>query len=152
MKLFFQIFLIFLLIGCQSKESKNYESKISGRWFFAEEYFITRYDDQGFEEPPPPPRERLGYNFFSKDSCESNLQYRLVDFEGKSNQNFIFERDVKKDLGRKTIYKIENDSLKIFDRTFNRWESFYIMSLDKNNLVLNNHNLVIQKFARVLKD
>lgn len=149
MKIFLQIFLFFLLIGCQSKENKNYESKISGKWLFAEEYFITRYDDEGFEEPPPPPRERLGYNFFSKDSCETNFSFFKIndttklDFRGKYS-------DVE-NIGRKTIYKIEDDSLKIFNRSFNRWESFYIMRLDTNNLVLNNQNAVIQKFARVIK-
>ena len=143
MKVFIQIFLVFLLIGCQSKENKNYESKILGKWIFADEYFITRYDDEGFAEPPPPPRERLGYNFFSKDSCEANENY--VDLK-----SFDVDYYYKK-FGRKTVYKIENDSLKIFNRSLNRWESFYIMNLDSNNMVLNNENLIIQKFARVIK-
>ncbi|WP_312075357.1 hypothetical protein [Chryseobacterium sp.] len=151
MKGLIQIVLVFLLIGCQSKENKNYESKILGKWIFADEYFITRYNDEGFEEPPPPPREHLGFDFFSKDSCEANENYYLIDFQGKSDGNNIFERDVLKKLGKKTIYKIENDSLKIFNRSFNRWESFYIMNLDSNNMVLNNQNTIIQKFVRVIK-
>ena len=133
------------------KENKDFETKILGKWIFAEEYFVTRYDNDGFKEPPPPPREHLGYDFFSQDSCESDSPYFLVDSEGQSDQNFIFERDVKKDLGRKTIYKINDDSLKIFNKTFNRWDSFYIMRLDDNNLVLNNHNSVIQQFVRKVK-
>jgi hypothetical protein len=151
MKLLVQIFLVVLLIGCQSKESKNYKSKISGKWIFAEEYFITRYDDEGFEEPPPPPREHLGYNFFSKDSCETNFSFFKIIDSTKKVGNFIVTHDNVNNLGRKTIFKIEDDSLKIFNKTFDRWESFYIMRLDTNNLVLNNQNAIIQKFVRVLK-
>lgn len=143
MKFFLQIFLVFLLIGCQSKENKNYESKILGKWIFADEYFITRYNDEGFEEPPPPPREHLGYNFFSKDSCEANVNY--VDINSFDVDSYHTK------FGRKTVYKIENDCLKIFNRSFNRWESFYIMNLDSNNMVLNNQNTIIQKFVRVIK-
>ncbi|WP_262150972.1 lipocalin family protein [Chryseobacterium foetidum] len=149
MKILIQIFLVLLFIGCQSKEVKNYESKILGKWIFAEEYFITRYNDEGFEEPPPPPRERLGYNFFSKDSCETNFSFFKINDTTKINFRGHYS-DIA-NLGRKTAYKIENDSLKIFNRSFNRWESFYIMNLDSNNMVLNNHNTIIQKFARVIK-
>lgn len=143
MKGLIQIVLVFLLIGCQSKENKNYETKISGKWIFADEYFITRYDDEGFAEPPPPPREHLGFDFFSKDSCEANENY--VDLKS-FDVDYYYTK-----FGRKTAYKIENDSLKIFNRSFNRWESFYIMNLDSNNIVLNNQNTIIQKFARVIK-
>lgn len=143
MKVFIQIFLVVLLIGCQSKDSKNYQSKISGKWLFVEEYFITRYDNDGYEEPPPPPRENLGFNFYSKDSCEAN--YIFVEIKS-------FDVDYYKPIGRKTVYKIDNDSLKVFDRSINKWKSVYIMRLDSNNLTLNYNNAIIKKFVRVLKD
>ena len=143
MKIFQQMFFVFILIGCQSNENKSLDSKILGKWVFASEYFITRYDNEGFEEPPPPPREHFGYNFFTKDSCEANQMF--VDLT-------TFDVDYYQPIGRKTIYKIEDDSLKIFNKTLDKWESFYMMRLDNNNLVLNHKNTVIQKFVRVLKD
>jgi hypothetical protein len=143
MKLFLQIFLFFILVSCQSNENKNLESKISGKWIFVEEYFITRYNDEGFEEPPPPPIENLGFYFFSKDSCEANQMF--VDLKTK-------DVDYWKKLGRKTIYKVDKDSLKVFNRTLNVWQSASIMKLDHNNLVLNYGNLVIKKFVRVIKE
>jgi len=143
MKLLVPIFLVVFLTGCQSKEGKNYESKILGKWIFSDEYFITRYDNEGYEEPPPPPREHYGYNFFSKDSCEANENYVNL----KSLDVDYYQTK----FGRKTVYKIENDSLKIFNRSFNKWDSFYIMNLDSNNMVLNNQNTIIQKFVRAIK-
>lgn len=146
MKFFQRIFFVFILTNCQSNDNKNIHSEILGKWIFAEEHFISTYDNEGFLVPPPPPRERLGYNFYTNDSCETNFSFfkindtRQIDFRGHYS-------DIEK-LGRKTIYKIENDSLKIFNRTFNRWDSFYIMKLDANNLVLNNQNSVIQQFVR----
>jgi len=143
MKLFLQIFLVFILIGCQSNENKNFESKISGKWIFAEEYFITRYDDGGFEEPPRPPIKNLGFNFYSKDSCEANQMF--VDLKSFHVNYYQTE------FGRKTAYKINKDSLKIFNRSLNKWESAYIMRLDSNNLIISYDNVIIKKFARVLK-
>ena len=157
MKLFSVFIILIITLGsCNSEnkkneiKSKNLDSKILGKWIFADEYFISRYDDEGFEVPPPPPRERLGYNFFTKDSCETNFSFFKINDTTKLD--FRGHYSDRKNLGRKTVYKIENDSLKIFNRTFNRWDSFYIMRLDSNNLVLNNQNSVIQQFARKLKN
>lgn len=142
MKFFLQIFLIFLLIGCQSKENKDLV-KISGKWLFAGEYNITTFTNDGYEIPPSPPIENLGFNFYSKDSCEANQIF--VDLK-------TFDVDWAKRIGRNTIYKLNEDSLRVFNRTLNKWESAYIMKLDNNNLVLNYHNVIIRKFARVIKD
>ena len=156
MKLF-SVFIILIISfsSCNSESKKNenkrkiLESKILGKWIFTEEYFISRYDDEGFEVPPPPPRERLGYNFFTKDSCETNFSFFKINDTTKLDFRGHYS-DIK-NLGRKTIYKIENDSLKIFNRTFNRWDSYYIMQLDTNNLVLNNQNSIIQQFVHKIK-
>lgn len=82
MKLFSVYFILFItLCSCNSEnkkndtKSKNLESKILGKWIFAREHLITTYDNDGFEVPPPPHIEKLGYNFFSKDSCEENQMF-----------------------------------------------------------------------------
>jgi hypothetical protein len=141
-----QILLVLILTGCQSKENNDYKSKITGKWIFDDKYYISRYDKDGNLLTPPLSllRENLGFNFLSKDSCEANEDY--VDLKSLDVDYYRVK------YGRKTIYKIENDSLKVFNRTSNRWKSYYIMILDENNLVLNDHNEIIQKFARVIKD
>lgn len=113
-----------MILRCSEKK----QTFISGKYNFVEEYYIANYDDFGDLIPPNPPYKDLGFNFYSKDSCESNRKY----FDAKSFDVDYF----KVELGRKTIYKIEKDSLKIFNRTLEKWESYYILHCDKNNLTL----------------
>lgn len=151
MKFLLQLFLVFILIHCQSNDKNDFNDKISGKWIFADEYFITTYSTDGTEEPPSPPRENFGFNFFSKDSCESNYQYLKIIDSTKLKDRVGISHDNIQNVGRKTIYRINKDSLKVFDRGLNRWQAFKIMKLDNNNFIINENDVIIKKFVRVLK-
>lgn len=126
-------------MSCQ----KNDEKIIDGKWIFVEEYNIPYYNKDGYEEPPFPQKIDLGFNFYSKDSCEAN--YTFYDLKTKDVDYY------KTTFGRKTKFKIKKDLLKIFDRTLNKWTNYKIMNLDENNLVLNYNDILIKNYVRVLK-
>lgn len=133
------IILIIILFSCENKE----QSKIKGNWHFVREYNIPYFDKDGYELPPIPPTQNLGFNFYSGDSCEANQSF----YDSKSfNVDYYMV-----ELGRKTIYEIKDDSLKVFDRTLEKWQSYHIIYLDDNNLTLNNNNRVIKSFTKKLK-
>lgn len=73
-------------------------------------------------------KKDLGFNFYSKDSCEANQEF----YDPKSFNVDYF--GVK--LGRKTAFKIMGDSLKIFNKTLGKWEAYKIAYFDENNLTL----------------
>lgn len=137
----FQLCVILFLFSCHKKEEKT----ITGKWIFVEQYKIPHFDKDGDEEPSSPIIfvKDLGFNFYSKDSCEANY----VFYEPKSFDVDYFN----KTLGRKTTFKIEKDSLKIFNRTLEKWESYEIMYFDENNLILNKGNWLIKNYAKKTK-
>lgn len=140
MKNYIQILLILILFSCQ----KDNEKIIEGKWIFVSEYNLPYYNKDGYEEPPSPPRKDLGFNFYSKDSCEAN--YEFYDLATK---NVDYYRET---FGRKTEFKIDSDSLKIFNRSLNKWTSYKIMNLNENNLTLNNGNRLIKSYVKMLKN
>ncbi|MCG2792943.1 MAG: hypothetical protein L6262_05280 [Weeksellaceae bacterium] len=140
MKNYIKIILLVFTFSCQKENKKVLE----GKWIFVSNYNIPHYTLDGFEEPPLPPKNDLGFNFFSKDSCEANsIFYNLksldVDYYRES-------------FGRKTVFKIDKDSLKIFDRSLNKWTRYKIMRLDENNLVLNYNDIQIKNYVKILKN
>lgn len=111
-------------LGCSHEK----QLQINGKYDFVSKYNIPIYSKDGDELPPPPPKKNVGFNFYSKDSCESNYKY----YDLKS-----FDVDYyRTEFGRKTRYKIEGDSLKVFNRTMEKWDSYFILHLDENNLTL----------------
>ncbi len=115
---------------------------LSGKWILAEKIDITRYDQDG--QALPPPREDIGFNFYSADSCEANVNfYNPASFD----DDYFAES-----WGRKTVYKLEDDSLKIFDRQMDQWKTYQVMFQDINNLILNDGNMQIKVYVRKLKN
>lgn len=149
MKLFLGILLTLFLLGCKKSTDDNSYSKIAGKWIFVNQTDIISYDKDGYGFPPPPPRENLGLNFYSKDSCESFEIYMEFIDSIKNWKEIRKDNNIKK-LGRKTIYFVNKDSLKIFDRSFNKWRSYKIMFLNENNLILNYENVLITNYVRKL--
>ena len=133
------ILILILFFSCQKK--KDY--KIEGKWIFVTEFNLPNFDKDGNDIPPLPPRENLGFNFYSKDSCEANERF----FDLKS-----FDVDhYKVKLGRKTIFKIKNDTLLIFNRTLEKCDSYKILNIDDNNLTLLCNGRLIKSFAKKVK-
>ncbi len=131
--------MLLILFSCQKEDKKT----IEGKWIFVSEYNIPSYSIDGSEEPPLPPRKDLGFDFYSKDSCKAN--YEFFDL------NTLDVNYFQKSFGRKTKFKIDNNSLKIFNRSLNKWTNYKIMRLDENNLVLNYNDIQIKNYVRKLR-
>lgn len=135
------------LYSCQAQTSKNYEDKILGEWKFAKEISLKENTNEIEKELSPPPPELsslyppiIGYEFFPDNICENKAGYFYFK-ENDGKRIFHF-------LGTMTKYKIENDSLKIFNPAHNIWNSARIYSITKDTLTLQFHPKNITKFVK----
>lgn len=79
---------------------------------------------------------KTGYIFYPDNSCEDKLGY----FK-RENSEWIF-------LGTTTIYKIEDDSLKIFNLTDSTWKNTKIESISSDTLTLITKDSSLIKYAK----
>lgn len=114
------IFLLsFFVLSCKNNPKKNFETLILGDWSMVQSI-------EGSKESIHKPLDNSGYIFYENNICEFKSGY--FDYNRDRNYNIF--------LGTKTKYKIENDSLKIYDLTHSMWQSWYIIKMDSNFLTL----------------
>jgi len=83
-----------------------------------------------------------GYIFFEDKSCENKLgYYNLIESIEREDRKVIY-------LGNKTKYKIENDSLKIFDLSKKTWTNQKIVSISKDTLVIQESDSIYSKYSK----
>lgn len=131
------IFILLLtFVSCRQKTTSEYEKSIIGEWTMVKE----EIKKQNSEEPPPPPSPMgkfvSGYTFLPNNICEYKLGFfkRIVD--GR-----LF-------LGTTTKYKIEEDSLKIFNRSDSLWTSLKIVSITADTMTLQWNDTTAVKYSK----
>lgn len=137
-KLLYFLILIFL-ISC--KERKNYDFLILGDWQYVEE------KTSNYEEPPSPFPKRLPEISFQKNNIYINKDgfYKIDESERKQGfeeiKNTLF-------LGTTSKFKIEKDSLYLYNLISKKYESLHIIKIDKTNLILKSKSGIISKFKK----
>lgn len=121
------------------------EKDIVGEW-----KFIRNQDNRKpktFNELEPLPilfgKNINGYIFYEDKKCENKLGYfKNVGGGIREDRKTIY-------LGNKTEYKIEDDSLKIFDLLDSSWYNQRIFSIVGDTLTLQTSDSVFAKYARI---
>jgi len=132
-KLLSAIGLAILFFGCseQHQESTMY-SQIIGDW----EEVYNRDNDS----PPPFGTSTNGYSFFTD---------KTVDLKAGIYKQIKGTENKMRFLGTKTRFRIEGDSLSIFNLSDSSWWSRKILSITKDYFVLRLDKGKKQKFTRV---
>ncbi|POS00801.1 hypothetical protein Q361_1211 [Flavobacterium croceum DSM 17960] len=128
------IFLLLLtLISCEKKPTKNYENIILGDWIFEKE--IPKIENHFYTD--------FGYSFDKNGNCESKPGY----FETKDKT----EKEERKTIfyGTKTKYKIEGDSLYIFNLVSKKWNASKIIEINSKTLKLKSNKEVVLEFSKL---
>jgi len=142
MKFITTLILIFTLVSCKQKSKNDFENKIIGEWKLIRE--IQKPNKNG-KIPPPPPfgNQEVGYEFNPNGKFEYKLGFfkYIKDDEKNLSQNIF--------LGNTSDYKIEQDSLKLFDLSVKKWDSYKIVSIKFDTLKIINSEGRINKFLKL---
>ncbi|MDD4970623.1 MAG: DUF6438 domain-containing protein [Paludibacter sp.] len=124
---------VLFLASCKTGRDEEFRKSICGEWIFAgvgsdnkkiNDEFIP--EKRGIDSPLDIPYHnyyKTGYIFYSNNLCEDKFGYS----DGKVGENL---------LGTDTKYKVENDSLKIFDLDNGVWKRMKIRNITSDTLTL----------------
>lgn len=141
------IVLFFILYSCHTNNDKKLEKDIIGEWIYIKTQSIKKpqkLKDSKIPPPPPPPfaKQIIGYIFLENNVCENKSGYfKTTEAKEWDDRKTYF-------LGTNTKYKIENDSLKIFDLGSKTWENQKIESIIGDTLTTKVDDSIFAKYAR----
>lgn len=142
MKLFALVLFCGIILSCNRHYDNNYEETILGGWkYLVEEPVIN----PGGYLPPPPLRNNalVGYQFKENGVYEYKLGFfRKVFDKRKKRKKRVY-------IGTTSKYKIENDSLKLYDESEGNWDSYKIFYLKKDTLEISDGGKGFNKFTRI---
>jgi hypothetical protein len=142
MKFITTLILIFTLVSCKQKSKNDYENKIIGEWKFVRE--IIKPNENG-KLPPPPPfgNSEVGYEFYKNGEFEYKLGFfKYIKGDEKHQSQNLY-------LGTKSKFKIEDDSLKLYDIAEKIWNSYKIVDIKSDTLKIINSVGEISKFQKL---
>jgi hypothetical protein len=137
----------FLLIDCsRHAKSNDYEKLILGEWSFVTDFQNPPPTETNSDLPPPPPppwdNVKHGYVFSANGNCENKLGY-YKRFARKDH-----ERSFVQFLGTSTKFKIEDDSLKIFNLSDSSWWAVKIFSITPDTMIFQFTDSTFSKYSR----
>lgn len=142
MKIITTFILILTIVSCKQKSKFDYENKIIGEWKYVRE--IGKPNKNG-KIPPPPPfgNKEVGYEFYKNGEFEYKLGfYKYIQGdENHESQNLYF--------GTNSKFKIQNDSLKLYDISEKKWNSLKIVGIESDTLKIINNVGEISKFKKL---
>ncbi|MGE8343747.1 MAG: DUF6438 domain-containing protein [Flavobacterium sp.] len=141
------VIIFFILYSCQKNNDKKLEKDLVGEWIY------IKTDDQRKPQtnsnsnipPPPPPfgSPKRGYIFLKNNIAENKTGYfKTINAVERENRKTFF-------LGTTTKYKIENDSLKIFNLESKTWENQKLSSITRDTLTTKIGDSIFVKYARI---
>ena len=119
------------------------EKDIVGEWTFTKTIDNRKPNkEDNYPSPPPVGKSTEGYIFYQNSNCENKSGYFItIERNERENRKTFY-------LGNKTKYKIEEDSLMIFDISDSTWESQKILSIVDDTLTIQNSDSIFSKFIR----
>ena len=140
------LILTFLtLYSCKTKNNQKLERDIIGEWTFTktEDKRIKKQNDKPLPPPPPFGNMTNGYIFSDSGQCENKIGYfKRIEGNEREDRKTLF-------LGNTTKYKIEDDSLKIYDLASNIWRNTRIYSIIGDTLTLQTGDSIFAKYSKV---
>jgi len=144
-KLITILLIVFFLASCKTDRDKEFRKSICGEWIFAS----VGSDNKKINDEFKPGKRgidspldilyynsfRTGYIFYRNNLCEDKYH----DSDRKVGENM---------LGTDTKYKVENDSLEIFDRTYSVWKRMKIRNIIPDTLTLEVNDSTFLKYAK----
>ena len=129
---------VFFLASCKTEREEKFKNLVYGEWNFVriEKRNGIIEAEQNFRRLKSPWNKMNGYTFFSNNLCENKSGY-FNRIKGR----IIF-------YGTQTKYKIENDSLKIWNLTDSTWDSKKIHEISSDTLTLIYKDSFLVKYAK----
>jgi hypothetical protein len=138
MKFITTLILIFILVSCKQKSTNDYENKIIGEWKYVKE-LVKPNKNGNFIPLPPFVNQEVGYEFNSDGKFDYKLGfYKYIKGDENHQSQNIY-------LGNTSNYKIEDDSLKLYDLSSKKWGSYKIASIKFDTLKIINSEGKIDK-------
>lgn len=146
-KILHSILLIVLAcLSCKFNENNHFNEKIIGNWAYKRIDYseIDAKKDEVFILTPINFYESgNGYTFSKNNVCENKLGYFKVNTKNDlKNSSLTY-------LGNTTTYKIEKDSLKIFNISDSSWNSRKIHSITEDTLTFQAEKGILIKYVRI---
>lgn len=140
--------LFFILYSCQKNNYKKLEKELLGEWIYIKTDDLRKpqtNNNSNIPPPPPPPpfgSPKRGYIFLENNIAENKSGYfKRIDAIERENRKTFF-------LGTRTKYKIENDSIKIFNLGSKTWENQKLSSITGDTLTTEIGDSIFAKYAR----
>ncbi|MCB0515460.1 MAG: DUF6438 domain-containing protein [Chitinophagales bacterium] len=154
----YYIFFLFalLLSACTSNNKDTFDkNNLLGNWILVAHKDFPKETPKPNELIPPPiiGIVKKSYVFLENDSCINRIGYtKRLDWIKHTYYNPLFPNKTGIIyLGDKTIYQIVNDSLEIYNLSYNNWQKYKILLLTKDTLRLSFNKekaTVIETYAR----
>lgn len=141
------IHILFLLLtlttfSCKKNHDAEFKKLIIGEWKFAKNVDSSKQIKSEVDIPEQIGLEMRGYQFNKNGTCEDKMGYIYIDeANGYENRKIYY-------LGNETKYKIEEDSLKIFNLESKKWATIKIFSITKDTLTLQNNDSLYAKYVK----
>jgi hypothetical protein len=136
-----------LIFSCQRKAT-DYEKLILGEWIFVTDFQNPAPTTTNSDLPPPPPppfdNVKRGYIFAPDGNCE----YKTGYYKGIARKDY--GRSSVQFLGTHTKFKIEDDSLKIFNLSDSSWWAVKIFSITPDSMIFQFTDSTFSKYSRSL--
>ncbi|WP_264553674.1 DUF6438 domain-containing protein [Flavobacterium sp. N2038] len=144
-KILLYVLTILILYSCQKNNDKQLTKTILGEWKYikTEDQRKPKKSNDVIIPPPWPFGNHIkGFVFSENNLCENKFGYfKRIKATEREDRKIFF-------LGTETKYKIENDSLKIFDLETKTWENQKIHSIIGDTLTIKVDDSIFAKYAR----
>ena len=141
------LFILLICLSCKFNENNHFNEKIIGNWEYTRiEYSEIDTNKDGNLIPPTPINfyeNDSGYTFSKNNVCENKRGYF------KENTKNELENSASTYLGNTTTYKIEKDSLKIFNISDSSWNSRKIYSITDDTLTFQAEKGILIKYTKI---
>lgn len=137
------LLILVLIISCKSKKQKQFEKEIIGEWNYVEDIKVNHQKNEDNVEAFAEIFKNIGGYIFKKNGT-------VIDKVGIFHSENSNSREKKRTiyLGDSTHYKIDNDSLKIFNLENKTWNKFKIISITQDTLTIQKNNEFYIKYSK----